>query len=122
MSGRQLEAVIKEGRVIHSPLFTVRFLFVDDREGDRFASVVPSKVGKTSAMRHLVRRRMYEAVRYIINGIGKNRESTKDSYTKDGIAPKYHVVILAKNAALDAKPAEMSADLRQIFVKAGLLR
>lgn len=106
MSGRQVESVIRKGRITHSPFFIVRFILDGGDGSTRLSAVVPVKVGKTSVTRHLVRRRIYEAVRPLSVEISSGT----------------HTVIMAKQPALSTKPLEMRADLRAIFVKAGLLR
>ena len=106
VSGNQIEEAIKRGRVLHSPLFLVRYLSKEGTSSSRVAAVVPVKVAKTSALRHLVRRRIYEAVRPLMSKISTG-----------------HVIILfAKSTVLKMKPAEIQPDIKSIFVKAGFLR
>lgn len=91
---------------MHSPLFLVRILNKGGASPARFAAVVPVKVAKTSVLRHLVRRRTYEAVRPLMARV----------------SPGNSVILFAKPPALPLKPAEMQPEIRNIFVKAGILR
>lgn len=108
LNSRQLDEIMKKGRVVHSPLFMAR-IFAGGLGEDKIArlsAVAPVKVAKTSAERHLVRRRMYEAARPLI---GKLKAGTR-------------VVLIAKAAALSSKPAEMAPGMESLFVKAGVMR
>ena len=71
----------------------------------RIAAVVPQKVSKVAAIRNRMRRKSYEAVRAI----------------KTSIRPGTHAIVFAKIAALDSKHADLAADIKNLFVKAGLL-
>lgn len=94
------------GRVVHSPFFLARILQEKNGAPARVAAVAPVKAAKTSVIRHLVRRRVYEAVRPLV----------------PKISPGNAVAIFAKPAALKLKPLEMRPDIEAIFVKAGILR
>jgi len=106
ISGREIEKIIKNGKVIHSPFFTIRFYSNKVEKNVKMTVIVPVKIAKTSVLRHLVRRRMYEAVRPLV----------------EKIKPENLIIIFAKSTVLDQKPAFMNIQMRDIFVKAGLLR
>ncbi len=105
LSGSQFDLVIKKGRVLHSPLFIARILS-GERSSSRVAGVAPVKVAKTSAARHLVRRRIYEAARPLMSEV----------------APGNLIILLAKQPAIGRKPTDLRQDIRSLFVKAKLLR
>lgn len=106
LSGNQVTGVMKDGRVFHSPFFILRALDEKKQSQSRLVGVVPVKIGKTSVIRHLVRRRIYEAVRPFMKNI------------KSGQL----IVLFAKAPTLKMKPAQMQQDIEALFVKAGLLR
>jgi len=117
LTGRHIDEIIQKGRVAHSPFFVVRYC-KDERgassdgaravstEPARFAAVAPVKVAQTSAARHLVRRRTYEAARPLVGRM----------------TPGILVVAFAKTAVLGAKPLAIRADLEAVFVKMGIVR
>lgn len=72
----------------------------------RIAAVTPQKVSKTAVVRNKVRRKTYEAVRSI----------------KPSIIQGVHVAVFAKPAVLNATQVAIAADIKDLFVKAGLLR
>lgn len=72
----------------------------------RVSAVAPQKVAKTAVVRNRTRRRIYEAVRAIEVSI------------KQGV----YAAIFAKSGAIDASHDEISKDIENLFVKAGLLR
>ncbi|MEN9912667.1 MAG: Ribonuclease [Candidatus Parcubacteria bacterium] len=72
----------------------------------RVAAVTPQKVSKTATMRNKIRRKAYEAVRTI----------------KASIKPGVHAAVFAKQTVLNAKQVDIAADIKDLFVKAGLLR
>ncbi len=94
---------MEKGRVSHSSLFLIRA--VSGRDDIRIAAVTPQKVFKTAVLRNRVRRRMYEAIRFIAMNI----------------KPGTQVIVFAKAAASDKKPIELGADMKNLFVKAGIL-
>lgn len=106
LTSREFDLLIEKGRVTHSPLFVMRHMPLPAGEKSRFAAVAPVKIAKTSVARHALRRRIYSAVRPIMADV---REPVR-------------VALFAKQTTAGADVAAMTADLRQIFVKAGLLR
>jgi len=97
---------MKRGRVIHSPLFVVRILRDITIPTAHVSAVAPVKVAKTSAARHKVRRRIYEAAR--------------SSVPK--LAPGHIVIFFAKQPIIDTKLVDLKQEVSDLFVKAGLLR
>lgn len=72
----------------------------------RVAAVAPKKVAKTAVMRNKIRRKIYEALKVI----------------KPTLKPSFHAIVLAKPAMMQKKQIEIVADMRELFVKANLLR
>ena len=100
---------MEKGRVFHSTLFLLRTCTVTTTEKDqltRVAAVVPNKVGKKAVERTSMRRKMYEAVRTL----------TPDLVTDRG------VIVFAKTPALVATTDVLNKEMKDIFVKAGLMR
>jgi ribonuclease P protein component len=94
---------MKKGRVTHSSLFIMRHI---ESPGSRFSAVVPQKVGKKAVTRNAFRRKMYEAMQKLgamhIKGV--------------------HGIVFAKSQVLTAEDAAFIEDMKDLFVKAGLLR
>jgi ribonuclease P protein component len=103
ISVEQFNSIMEKGRVSHSSLFLIRA--VSGRDDTRVAAVAPQKVFKTAVVRNRVRRRMYEAIRLI----------------EMNIKPGTQVIVFAKVAASGKKPIELGADMKALFVKAGIL-
>ena len=98
--------VMEKGRVTHSPLFLLRFLKTDSAGQTRIAAVAPQKIFKKAVQRNKLRRQMYEAVRPLYADV----------------RPQLHVVIFAKAIAATADQATLKKEIKDIFVKAGLLK
>lgn len=103
LSVEQFNTVMEKGRVAHSPLFLVRI--ARDQSDTRIAAVGPVKFLKTAVSRNRVRRKIYEAVRIF----------------KGGMIHGVHVIIIAKPTILQSTQAEISADIKDLFVKSKLL-
>lgn len=104
LSTKQFDLVMEKGRVAHSPFFLVRWLSTDEKT--RIVGVVSQKVAKTAVGRGTLRRKIYRAVGPIHSSL------------KSGI----HMIIFAKNPAQEAEAAVLEADLKQLFVKAQIMR
>jgi ribonuclease P protein component len=99
---------MEKGKVYHSPLFLLRAIRVDE-VGDnktRVSAVVPNKVAKRATARNRTKRVMYGAVRPFFGEIKEH----------------FHIIVFAKAGALSAEKNEAGQAMREIFVKAGLLR
>ena len=105
LSARQVEAVIKGGKVFHSPNFTLRFLALKTGQA-KIAAVAPAKAVKKAVQRNRMRRLIYEAVRPLLPGL-KNDVQT---------------IVLAKSSAVNLNLTDISKELAGLFEKAVLLR
>jgi ribonuclease P protein component len=108
LSTKQFMEVMEKGRIITSPLFVVRMLVnkpetgVNNQNISGISAVTPKKIAVTAVMRNRIRRQIYAAVRPL----------------KNTLTPGISLIIFAKQEALKADTASMSADLKQLFVKA----
>jgi ribonuclease P protein component len=101
LTTKELEQVIKSGRVAHSTLFTLRFVAA---ETSKYAAVVSKKVGKTAVARNSAKRRTHEALGQLL----------------PSIKPGVHAVLFVKDANKAIPVADFVADLKLVFKKAGL--
>ncbi len=62
---RLFDRVMKEGSVLHSPLFTLRFVKESPDMYSHFAVVAPKSVAKSAHIRNSLRRKGYNACREI---------------------------------------------------------
>ncbi len=103
LSVGQFNSVMEKGRAYHSSLFLMRVGQSDGKP--RVSSVIPVKVAKKASMRNKYRRLIYDAVGPVFFRI----------------KAEYHIVIFAKNTILKSTPDQLSKEILEIFVKAGLL-
>lgn len=103
---REFDKILKGGRVVHAPLFIVRYVASAGPGPSRLAAVAPVKIAKTSVERHRIRRRIYEAARTHMGSLPAGAS----------------VIVFAKPGAAKADIGALRASLGEIFVKAGLLR
>ena len=104
LTTRQFDLVMKKGRVVHSSFFLARVL--EGQVGTRFSAVVPVKVSKKATDRNRIRRAMYDHIARPLNSI----------------TVSCHVAIFAKIDTTTKPSADVFADLKALFVKAGILR
>jgi ribonuclease P protein component len=103
LSSRQFDLVMKKGRIIRSPIFLIRLLKVEEKS--RVSAVVPKKVCKTAVGRNKIRRQMYEAVQPFFSSLVQG----------------YHIALFANDKAKEIDFADLSKEVKDLFVKAGLL-
>ena len=99
---------MEKGRIAHSPLFLLYTL--KNQPDTRISAVTPKKVAKTAVGRNSIRRKIYESARTLG---GKNGEN---------FVPGIHAIVFAKPAMLKTVKTEIVTDLKNIFVKVGILR
>lgn len=104
LTAGQFKEVMEKGKISHSPLFLLRAM--SGNRDERVAAVAPQKIFKSAVIRNKVRRRVYEAARE----------------TLSLIRPGVHMIVFAKSSVLTASSREMIADIRGLFVKAGILK
>ncbi len=105
LSTEEFKVVMEKGRVFNSPLFLVRLL--PNMPHAAFSAVASKKVAKTAVIRNKIRRQIYAAV----VSLGK----------MSSFAP-VHGLIFAKDTIHKSDPASRSAALREVFVKAGIMK
>lgn len=94
-----------KGRVVHSPFYMLRCLVIPGKS-TKISAVVPEKVGKTSVIRHRMRRKIYESLRPIMSSIPAG----------------LYAIVFAKAVAMKPEDPEIDAHIRELFVKAGVLK
>ncbi len=104
LSTALFKEVITKGKHLHSPLFVLRAIKTEGLS--RFSVSVPKKVAKTAVLRNKLRRRFYSALNPLFVEI------------KPGI----HGVFIVKETILKAHFKSLSTELREFFVKSGLLK
>ena len=112
LSTKQFMEVMEKGRIYTSPLFVMRAYIqptkANDYKNGGISAVAPKKVAATAVMRNKLRRQIYEAVAPLQN--------TLSSLIKGSSVAS--VIIFAKKETLTADFQDMTADLKNLFVKA----
>lgn len=96
---------MEKGRVYHSSLFLLRVVTKDEGKA-RFAAVAPVKIAKKATERNRIKRLIYEAISSLYKSLNQ---------------PVW-VVVIAKVPALTAGLPIFSQEMKEIFVKARLLK
>lgn len=104
LSVEQFNDVMKRGKVSHSPLFIIRTVKVDGKTA--ISAVAPQKIAKKAVERNKIRRIMYETIMPLMKSV----------------VTGYNIVIIAKDTAVNAKFNDLLDGMKEIFVKAGLLK
>lgn len=94
------EAIMKEGKMVSSPLFTLRYMPSVDNTV-HFAVVAPKSIAKTAVLRNSLRRKGYVAVKPLL------------------IKP-FIGVLFYKKEAIKLTSTEISSNIVYLFKKAGL--
>ena len=106
LSVEQFNSVMEKGRVSHSSVFLMRSLKDASFGKPKISVVVPQKIAKTAVSRNRYRRKMYEAVQVIYPSLS------------DG----FRAIVFAKSTILDLEFAVIAKEMKEIFVKSGLLK
>lgn len=96
--------VMDKGKLVHSPLFSAKFLKVVGPS--RYAVAVSKKVAKKATDRNKVRRRVYSALRMFPLRI------------QQGI----HAVFMPKESILKTSFKEIAVGIETVFVKSGIMK
>lgn len=100
----QFNLVMEKGKATHSPFFVVRVLKMEG--ATRIAATVPVKVCKKATSRNKLRRQIYEAVQLV----------------RGSLVSGVQAIVFAKKGAETASFEDLSKSLKEIFVKAGLMK
>lgn len=101
-----LRQVYQSGTTVRGPLFAVKALANPRRLGYRTAVVVSRKVEKSAVTRNRMRRRLYEAVRLL----------------EDGITEPYDIVLTVFSSDLLSEPSDsLRAQVKSQLSAAGVL-
>lgn len=103
LSTKEFDLVVKTGREIYSPFFTVKYI---PASSFKFSPAAPKKTFKTAVSRNRTRRRIYAAVREIISPKKTN--------------PNMIVLIVKKDITEIDSPHLVRA-LQELFVQARLI-
>jgi ribonuclease P protein component len=102
-----LRYVYTNGKAVRSQMITIKSTVNTRRKYPRYSVVVSKKVIKSAVGRNRIRRRLYEYLRTHLDSI-------------DGI---HDIVLICTSSELRTLPyADISAQLDQLFTKAGLYK
>jgi ribonuclease P protein component len=104
LSVAQFDVVMERGGVYHSPLFMLQYTV--GNSDTRIAAISPKKITKTASSRNAAKRKIYAAARLVY----------------PSIISGLHAAIVAKATMLKAEQGEIIKDMKELFVKARLLR
>lgn len=102
-----LKYVYKNGTVLRTQLFTLKYVKNSKRSNPRVAIVVSKKVHKSAVKRNRVRRRMYELFRQHVSGV-------EEAYDI--------VCIITSPNLIDVGVNDLSKQVTMALVKAGLYK
>ena len=102
-----LDYVYKNGQTSRSRLVNIKCIANKRRQESRIAVVVGKKVIKSAVKRNLIRRRVYEYVRPLINNFKESSDV---------------VIIIGSSEFMSLSHTDMSAQLDQLFSNAKLLK
>jgi len=97
---------MEKGRVVHSPLFLLRYSIENGSGGSKFAAVAPQKVAKKATERNKIRRKIYEAVKF---NYSKVKNDVKGA-------------IFAKKKLDGVDFDDLAEEIKQLFVKAAIMK
>lgn len=101
----QTQYILKKGEDDVSKLFIIRYI-KNNKEFNRYCSVVSRKLYLKAVDRNKLRRQIYEAIRLISKEIPRPKESID-------------IVLIPKKNIIKAKYEEMELDIREIITKHG---
>lgn len=97
---------MEKGRAYHSSLFHMRLIFDGSTKKSRLSVVAPQKIAKKAVERNRIRRQIYILAKPFISGFKLGSQA----------------IVFAKIGAKTAKKEEMTVDLKDLFVKADLIK
>lgn len=103
LATKQLEEVLKKGKVVHSSFFWLKFIYTKNK---RISVITPQKIIKSAVMRNNIRRKVYNAVKLFINEVKQD----------------LHVVICVKEPVIKAETIQIQEKTKEIFNIAKLLK
>lgn len=103
LATKQLEEVLKKGKVIHSSFFWLRF--TKNNSSTRISVIVPQKIVKSAVVRNNLRRKVYNSISLFVNKI------------KQGC----HIIVCIKDPVIKAETLQIQEKAKEIFVATGLL-
>jgi ribonuclease P protein component len=103
LSVKEFDLVVKTGREVYSPFFTIKYV---PASNFKFSPTAPKKIFKTAVARNRTRRRIYAVVRKII--CKKNIKSNM-------------IVLIVKKDIKDIDSSRLTIFIRELFVQAHLI-
>ena len=103
LATKQLEEVLKKGKVIHSSFFWLKFIYAKNKH---ISVITPQKIIKSAVMRNNIRRKVYNAIKLFINDVKQD----------------LHVVVCVKEPVIKAETTQIQEKAKEIFNIAKLLK
>lgn len=66
---KTIEKIFKEGRILSSPYFSLRFIRTNKKEGAQISFIVPKTVSKSAVKRNALRRKGYRILSKYIKDV-----------------------------------------------------
>lgn len=101
---KEFDEVLTKGGVVHNPLFWLKV--IKNSSETKISVICPKKVGKTAVLRNRYRRIVYEIIR---------KNYIKDIKGVNGI-------VCVKDPIKTKSLQEITTSLKEIFVKAGIIK
>jgi len=106
---REFDELMKNGRVFHSPLFSLRFGNKKNDDIPKFAFVISKKVAKNASDRNILKRRGFHALRELIFPLSVEKRSG------------HMVAFFFKKEAIGLKFKDIKKDMEILLKKNGVL-
>jgi ribonuclease P protein component len=101
---KEFDDVLTKGGIVHNPLFWLRI--VKNSPNTKISVICPKKVGKIAVLRNKYRRMVYEIIR-------KN-------HIKD--MSNINAIVCVKDPIKNKNTQEIEVSLKELFVKAGIIK
>lgn len=103
LATKQLEEVLKKGKVTHSSFFWLKF--TKGNSNTRISVITPQKIIKSAVMRNTVRRKIYNAISPFV----------------DEIKQGYHIIVCVKDPVIKLEHLQTQEKTKEIFTTSGIL-
>lgn len=99
------QKILKEGKSLHTPALSFRYLRETTPDSSRFSVFVPKKVLKLATKRNYLKRKVNSALRSVYPQL-------RNSFIG---------VVYAKNTTINLTVTEIAEELKNLFKKSGIL-
>lgn len=103
LNTKEVDFIMKNGKVAHSPLFLVRFQ--KNQPSTRISVVAPVKIAKKAFLRNAIRRKIYASLRPMFPTLTKG----------------LWAMVIAKSNLTLVDNVSIQKDLENLFKKAGIM-